>query len=357
MDLRSALALKDEILARPRQEAEQRATQVQNIVEPLRERRVAVGYSQLQGNDYRVEIRVERGDGAAYGEAADLQRRHGDREVNVEVIPTLEIPSTPQLRGKAMGKRSLTRVRRPLSLGASIGLVGGGAGSLGAFVSYRPPISGSGRKRRIPQHQGILSNNHVLALVDRAEFGDLVYQPGFPHQKPILGETKVAKLSRTVAIARNTSNNFDAAVAELLAGVNHDGNVIPDHFPYQRQRLEREQDWNVLQPGQKVCKIGCRTGFTRGTVSAVAVDGLTVSVGRNFLAVFDNVLEVRWESNRKPFTRPGDSGSLVFTEDGLIPIGLHFAGGRIQKSGRSWIGVSYACSLKGILTAFDARLA
>ena len=70
---------------------------------------------------------------------------------------------------------------------------------------------------------------------------------------------------------------------------------------------------------------------------------------------FDNLLEVTWDSLRSPFTRDGDSGSLVFLIDTLEAVGLHFAGGILQVDGKK-VGVSYACSLTNVLKLFDAEL-
>jgi hypothetical protein len=70
---------------------------------------------------------------------------------------------------------------------------------------------------------------------------------------------------------------------------------------------------------------------------------------------FDNLIEVTWEDLRRPFTQPGDSGSLVFDPKTMKAVGLHFAGGEIKRDGKR-IGVSYACDIGAVLDSMDCGL-
>jgi hypothetical protein len=72
--------------------------------------------------------------------------------------------------------------------------------------------------------------------------------------------------------------------------------------------------------------------------------------------VFDDVIEVTWKSTKEPFSKPGDSGSLVFTKNGIVAVGLHFAGGVKRTNNGKTLGVSYSCDLEAVLKAHQASL-
>ena len=69
---------------------------------------------------------------------------------------------------------------------------------------------------------------------------------------------------------------------------------------------------------------------------------------------FSNIIEIRSHSVAKPFTMPGDSGSIVFTDDELAPFGLHFAG-TYKLSENIKYKISYACDLQTALAAVGAK--
>jgi V8-like Glu-specific endopeptidase len=72
--------------------------------------------------------------------------------------------------------------------------------------------------------------------------------------------------------------------------------------------------------------------------------------------IFDETIEVTWLSENEPFTRPGDSGSIIFLNlnGDRVAIGLHFAGGT-KKGDNSNIGVSYSCDLFSTLQQLEAE--
>jgi hypothetical protein len=109
-----------------------------------------------------------------------------------------------------------------------------------------------------------------------------------------------------------------------------------------------------LKKSTQVCKIGRTTGFTVGRIGAVGLDNVPVhtSIGP---MIFNDVIEVDWESGRKPFSKPGDSGSMVFTKDGFWAVGLHFAGGQ-KKIRKKTVGVSYSCNMASLLRTLRLAL-
>jgi hypothetical protein len=109
-----------------------------------------------------------------------------------------------------------------------------------------------------------------------------------------------------------------------------------------------------LTAGTVVSKIGRTTGFKQGLVKAIALDNVSVRTPIGNL-MFDDTIEIEWLPDKKPFSKPGDSGSVVFVEDDLSVIGLHFAGGHKQNGARR-IGVSYSCNIRTVLKDYGVSL-
>jgi hypothetical protein len=341
MRLSSVLELKEAISKDLREQAElQLVTSVQGLVNPRFESRLAIGYSRVSRNNFWLELRVQRGEGVAFNRAMEI-KEEAKGEANIEIIPHVEVPFRIDIPEK--GRVRLTEWRRPLEIGYSIGHLDGGAGTLGSFVEL---ANG---------HPGLLSNNHVLALFNYAERKDYIYQPGRQDVRPQLATNRIAKLENFVPLSRTERNPIDAAIAAILDDMSFRGNVIPSgiYHPKQGSKLKIGDPLN-LTAGTVVNKIGRTTGFTRGLVKAIALDNVPVRTQIGNL-MFDDTIEIEWFSNSKPFTKPGDSGSVVFVEDDLRVIGLHFAGGQIQRGARTY-GVSYSCNIRTVLDAFGVSL-
>lgn len=347
----SVLELKNEVLKSLwEQSARQRLTdtETQGLANPKVESRLAVGYSQPKKGSYKLELRVQRRQGPAYELAEEFKQR-ARQEANIEVVPSVEIPSKTAVLSvgghKGLVKAKDLNKNEPIHIGLSIGHAGDGAGTLGAFVADSN------------DKECILSNNHVLALMGAANLRDRIYQPGQPDQKPIQADTEIALLSNYCVIATDARDSIDAAVATLRKGVSHGSNRIPVGlgFPKEGKVISPvkslEQLLDLLRKDSAVCKIGRTTGFTEGRVGAVALDNVTVKTSLGNV-VFDNVIEVNWKSNRTPFSKPGDSGSVVFTKSGLWAVGLHFAGG-VKKIGKRTAGVSYSGNMAIILDTME----
>jgi len=313
-------------------------TSVQSIVPERPDRRLAAGYSKVEKDDFHLEIRVQRDTGWAYEKAKEYQAK-ASGEVTIEVVEKVEIPSMVSLEAAGLpGWISKPYRKRPLHIGLPVGHSEGGSGTLGAFVQGR----GEG--------DCILSCNHVLANSNKADKKAKIFQPGPNEGKgTCLLDNLIARLLNYPELKRTASNETDSAIAELEDGIDHEGNTIPKgySFSHEGRKIRPKVDLDVLKKETIVCKVGRTTGFTEGKVTAIGLDGLTVfnpSIGN---LVFNNVIEVTWLSAGNPFSLPGDSGSLVFTDDGLMPVGLHFAGGP---------GKSYACALDTILDQLKVTL-
>ena len=222
--------------------------------------------------------------------------------VDVEIVDVGEITILPEVQSEETVISRRGRVR-PLVGGVSVGR--GDlpfTGTLGAIV-----VDALGTPY-------ILSNNHVLALhwgkVNFAFMGAPVIQPGrVDHGR--MPEDLVAKLWRWASVIVNRVNLVDAALAKVLPDVEFKVNdVLHDTKHIELNGL------TDVDVGDKVCKSGRSTGTTCGEVVAKHA---TVAVTGFGTCVFTDQLIVKIRCDR------GDSGSIVYTEDGKF-VGLLFAG-------------------------------
>lgn len=189
----------------------------------------------------------------------------------------------------------------------------------------------------------ILSNNHVLARSDLGTktngsvLGDNIIQPGLIDSQCGQGIFDfVANLSDFYNLETGTAPVIDAAIAQgignaldpngniLYLGATTDGKSIP---------LEGAPHAGTGVPAtsalltRAVAKSGRTTGLTCSTVFSIST---TASIqyqkgcgsGTTFNKMFSNQIAVQSSS----FSAPGDSGSLIVTQDTADPVALLFAG-------------------------------
>lgn len=119
---------------------------------------------------------------------------------------------------------------------------------------------------------------------------------------------------------------------------------------YGRRRLRGVVPVDEIQSSLGVWKLGRTTGHTRGSVSAIEVDHVTVDYDGTF-HTFDGQLEVTGRT--RPFSKAGDSGALV-VDEAHRGVGLLFAGS--DRGGLLGIGVSYANPLQTVLDLLGVEL-
>lgn len=220
---------------------------------------------------------------------------------------------------------------RPLRPGVSIAHHQVSAGTLGGFVTRE----GEGTAY-------LLSNWHVLAGSTEAQVGDPVLQPG-PADGGRLPEDQVARLADLVPLTAGVAGTVDAALARV-----DDAEVDPT---YPVGALEGTA--SVLG-SEAVEKVGRTTGVTRGRVTAFELDGVMVDYGPELGQLrFDGQIEVEG-SGVGPFSRGGDSGSLVYRPQDQLAVGLLFAGS--ETGGADGSGLTYLNPVDDVLTALRATL-
>ena len=220
----------------------------------------------------------------------------------------------PEGKGRKKKVDPTARFDRPVPIGVSTGNEGEcSAGTIGCRVK-----DGVGNVYA-------LSNNHVYALENEAPIDSNVLQPGRYDTKPrctVNSGDVIGTLAafESIVFSTNASNTIDAAIAlTLTADVNNatpsNGYGIPKSITVDA----------VVE--QAVQKYGRASSLTKGTVAMISA---TVDVGYSSgIARFVDQIIVY--GTKGPFTKPGDSGSLVVTDPDKNPVGLLFAGNRSGK--------------------------
>lgn len=269
-----------------------------------------------------VMVRTKFGDEDVPDEAALPQSvagdGHGDELVDVwevgDVIPYYRNRETPARYGASIGLQNIPAT-----------------GTLGCLV-----------RMAADDKLCILSNNHVMANVNRAALNAAIIQPGNADPAGPAGRAVIANLLNYVTMQVSNFpqsapfNRVDAAVAWTAfsactpkfhtPGINFDPNP---RFP-------------TLQ--MPVIKEGRTTDFTRGTVVGLNATVSPVSYGPPQFpggpgtapfAGFTGQVVVAGQFGLA-FSQPGDSGSLIcgLTSDGAYhPVALLFSGG-VDQSGQ-----------------------
>jgi hypothetical protein len=168
-------------------------------------------------------------------------------------------------------------------------------------------------RHEYPDDYLILSNNHVLANVNRAKPGDLILQPG-PFDGGAYPADGIATLERFEPIVFGMSgyNVVDAAVARPSFSRNVTASIIGVLMP---------RGVNQVFPGSPVIKAGRTTQVTTGVVLAT---NATVNVGYGAAGV----AQFRHQIITTAMAAGGDSGSLLM-DSGLTAVGLLFAGSAV----------------------------
>lgn len=247
-----------------------------------------------------------------------------------EKQPSEKVPSESLVPGEVEGVQTdvvevgkidfltFTGRVRPALPGFSIGHHNITAGTFGCLVrdirrcccKLEKDCGCSATRQECPGDYLILSNNHILADLNRGQPGDLILQPG-PFDGGVFPADGVATLERFEPIVFSRSpapagyNLVDAAVARPTFSRNVTASIIGLVMP-------RGIDQAFV--GRRVVKLGRTTQVTTGRVLAV---NATIPVGG--IAVF------RHQIITTAMSAGGDSGSLLM-DFNLNAVGLLFAG-------------------------------
>lgn len=287
----------------------------------------AAGSGPVDGSKPRFGLAVRFDAGSTAAETVAARARAiapGDVDVR-ETGPIVALAPHQE----AWSPADLQRRVRPLRPGLSIAHRDVSAGTIGAFVSI---ADGAAQ---------VLSNNHVLADSDRGRPGDPVLQPGSADsgREP---QDRIGRLGHVVPLSVEEPNLVDAATCWL-----DDPDGIDPTYPGGRLIGGAEPDGDV-----EVHKVGRTTGLTRGMVTAIELDNVLVQYPAGPLR-FDGQVEVTG-TGAGPFSRGGDSGSLVYHPDTMQALALLFAGS--ERGGENGQGLTFCNPISAVLEALGADL-
>jgi hypothetical protein len=227
---------------------------------------------------------------------------------------------------------------RPVPGGVSISHPMVTAGTLGGWAR------GNGSRA----NRGLLvSNNHVIANSNNAQFGDAILQPGRADGGQNPGD-RIAILERFVKIAFGGPPNFvDCAtgwywpdlVRRDLNHVYHGSSPTAKFFKVGAGTV-------APQVNMIVGKTGRTTDLTQGRIQATGVS-VNVNYGPSGVAHFRDQFSVQSVTSGT-FSAGGDSGSFVWQWVGGLPVvGLLFAGGG---------GITFCNPIQRVVAALDITL-
>ena len=228
-------------------------------------------------------------------------------------------------QGKAKFRKEQTR---PVQMGTS----GGSAKDRTLFTDSVACCSGTlGALIEKNGKLHVLSNNHVLARINKGRKGEAIVQPGYLDQRPICqvppDDETIAHLRawKKIRFGSNKRNRVDAAIAEIVPGaVDPTGRLlkigVPGSVP--------------VDPaiGMRVKKVGRTSGLTRGMIiSTDVVANVTFETRcgneiEKTARFIDQIAIV--SNNNRDFSKGGDSGSMIYRDvnNCPAPVGLLFAG-------------------------------
>ncbi|WP_125775484.1 hypothetical protein [Antribacter gilvus] len=313
-----------------------------SAAEVVRAPTLAIGLAAQPGGGYGIAVRYRLGVPRARSIVRQIEAEAGP-DVDVRrtgrIRPISDLgPRPPAPTSQSAGETGRVRPLRP---GISIGHVDVTAGTLGAFVTRRSDRTTPGRPGTTTTNLYALSNYHVLAGSPEAVPGDVVLQPG-PADGGDTAQDRVGALAEVVNLDPEVVSYTDAALARL------DDAAVDYTYPVGRVTKTAR-----ALGGEVVAKVGRTTALTRGRVTAIELDDVIVGYDDLGALSFDDQIEIEGLDGG-PFSRGGDSGALVYREDG-VALGLLFAGS--ETGGGSGRGLTYANPIDVVLDVLGIDLA
>ena len=260
-------------------------------------------------SDGRPEVTVfAKNAGAAARVPTELDGIPVTVEVTGEIsaLPAVSKASPHAKPGGGAGSIKPTGYARPAYVGMSTGnALECAAGTIGAKISKGGSIYA-------------LSNNHVYARENAGSVGEVIYQPGRYDLNCGSGsQYAFGTLAFFQNISFSGNNTVDVALAKLNSSTQLNASTPPGGYGAPSSAT------TTATLNMAVQKFGRTTGLTTGVVTGVNV---TVRVQyTDGVATFVNQVQIT--GNRGAFSKAGDSGSLIVTQNGKNPVALLFAGG------------------------------
>jgi hypothetical protein len=253
-----------------------------------------------------------------------------------DLVPKLvsNVPTDVVEVGVLRAMQARTGRFRPAPGGVSIGHYQITAGTLGCVVRDRT----SGDRL-------ILSNNHVLADINAGRAGDPILQPG-SYDGGVEGKDMIAVLERFIPL-RFKEAPSTCGVANLFQGtVNFLARLVGSTHRMRAYRVNlnavNQVDAALARPLDEamvldeIIDIGVVGGITPPSLGMnVRKSGRSSGFTTGQIRVLDASVQVEYDNHVADFdgqivtgamSQPGDSGALLVAGDGLLAVGLLFAG-------------------------------
>lgn len=270
--------------------------------------------------DYQVAVRIHSRRALSRSALRLIHDRAGDEADIRYVGPIIGFGGTPWYQCR----------RRPLAIGTSIAPASGPPGSIGCFVTTRTGVR-------------LLSANHVLTAGGGP--GSPIMQPAKKDRgKP--NRDVIGKLDTAEPIHADRPNTVDCALVEL----NPDVDVDPGRLGTALALGGLATDYP--DEHEPVRKVGRTTGLTDGVLAAFELTPQRIKLPEGW-RTFEQLIEIHGVGS-KAFSRPGDSGALVFTARERAARGTVIGGTAL--GGGNGEGVTYAVSMSTTLERLGATL-
>jgi hypothetical protein len=235
--------------------------------------------------------------------------------VEVLKIGLVSIRPDQAQAGKPTREPNIYLRKKRIACGGSCASGGGDPGTFGAIVI---------RKRE--DGLFMLSNNHVLASCNHIPPGMPIMAPASDDARPgAWPPQSIAQLAEVVPLRSGDFRHVDPCEDDVALGLI----VQPDAVTsWQGDAEGYDTPTEIVDPvaGMRVKKIGRTTGLTEGFIHTVAAEPTPLPCNaRHFKGTvwYTNAWYV--VGSETPFALPGDSGSLVVTENGRAAVGLLFS--------------------------------
>ena len=236
-------------------------------------------------------------------------------DVSVEIMKIGLVSVRPDQAGKPTREPGIYLRKDRIACGGSCASGGGDQGTIGALV-----------KKDGEAELFLLSANHVLAGCNHIPPGMPIMAPASDDARPDAPNPRtIATLSRTIPLHSGDPRHVNPCEEDVAIGLITEPEGVSS---WQGGDDGYDTPTDIVNPraGMSVKKAGRTTGVTFGTVHTLVSEPIPIPCNaRGFKGNvwFKNVWYVKTDD--PPFALPGDSGSLVVTEDGSTAVGLLFS--------------------------------
>jgi hypothetical protein len=294
------------------------------------DKRISWGLARRKGK-FVVVILSERENSRSLSEAEDIAKSFPG------LVETKVIGGAYSVNPGDMGRKPLAP---PLYPGSSIGHIRGFPGTVGCVAQNR-----LGKESWI----GVTSASHVLSILNTAKKGDPIIAPGHP-DGPKSSASRCGSLDRYIflthysKVSENTNHLCCSDMAfvqidEEYEGQIPDGTWVISPSTEQQMRIKGivSRDKIFERSGEAVYKVGRTTDLTQGTLDLVRLQRQSIQLPDGKLYIYTDVMTVE-RIGEKAFSKPGDSGALVYTADAFA---LGFVIGGTDKT--TWVAPIDQC--------------